>query len=161
MLGQESNLADMQSFDPEKYQSLTWMLENDITDVLFETFTATEDRFGQSVEVELKPSMNTSLRFTIATETEKKRHFIFFFSDGKAIDVTNENKAEYVKLYVQWRSVRGTEEQFAKFMKGFHEFLPAYLMSPFDAKELEVLLLVTSVLSLIVAIVPYRWSGGY
>ncbi len=46
--------------------------ENDITDVIDETFTTTEDRFGEMVTVELKPG-------------------------GKDIPVTQENKKDYVE----------------------------------------------------------------
>ena len=53
--------------------------ENDITDVIDETFTMTEDRFGELVTVDLKPN-------------------------GADFPVTEENKKEYVKC-VQWDSI--------------------------------------------------------
>lgn len=46
--------------------------ENDITDVIDETFTTTEDRFGELVTIELKPN-------------------------GADIPVSEENKKEYVE----------------------------------------------------------------
>ena len=49
--------------------------ENDITDVIDETFTTTEDRFGELVTIDLKPG-------------------------GKDIPVTEENKKDYVEYVV-------------------------------------------------------------
>lgn len=46
--------------------------DNDITDVIDETFTTTEDRFGELVTIELKPG-------------------------GEEVPVTEENKKEYVE----------------------------------------------------------------
>lgn len=53
---------------------INWCLyrENDITDVIDETFSTLEDRFGEMKTIELKPG-------------------------GEAIPVTEENKAEYVE----------------------------------------------------------------
>jgi len=62
----------MESVDAEIYRSLTWMLNNDVTDVIENTFSVEDDRFGEVVDVELKPG-------------------------GKDIDVTEENKKEYVE----------------------------------------------------------------
>lgn len=46
--------------------------ENDITDVLDNTFSAEDDRFGETVTIELKPG-------------------------GEEVAVTNDNKKEYVQ----------------------------------------------------------------
>jgi len=34
---------------------MTWILKNDITDVLDQTFVTTDERFGEDVTIELKP----------------------------------------------------------------------------------------------------------
>ena len=52
--------------------------------------------------------------------------------------VTEESKAEYVRLYVQWRLQRGTGAQFSALMKGFHELVPSSMLTEFNEKELEV-----------------------
>lgn len=51
---------------------LIFASENDITDVLDNTFSAEDDRFGETVTIDLKPG-------------------------GQDIAVTNENKKEYVQ----------------------------------------------------------------
>lgn len=65
-------LQDMEGVDAEFHRTLTWAMENDITDVIYSTFSVEDERFGEKVTVELKPG-------------------------GKDIEVTNENKKEYVE----------------------------------------------------------------
>ena len=69
-----------------------WILTNDITDVLDHTFCVEQDSFGKRVSHELKPG-------------------------GSEIAVTEQNKKEYVKLYVNWRFLRGIEAQFLSLSK--------------------------------------------
>ncbi|KAJ2161410.1 hypothetical protein GGF46_001505 [Coemansia sp. RSA 552] len=107
-------LEDMQSVDADIYRSLKWTLDNDITEMGF-TFTVDDDRFGERVEVELKP-------------------------DGKNIDVTEENKKEFVQLSVQYRVCDRIKEQFEAFQAGFHELIPEDLIQVFDERELELLI---------------------
>ncbi|KAJ8037541.1 E3 ubiquitin-protein ligase SMURF2 [Holothuria leucospilota] len=115
LLGKPVSLEDMESVDPDLYNSLHWMLKNDITDILENTFSVEHDSFGHLQCHELKPG-------------------------GRDVPVTEENKREYVKLYVQWRFLRGIEPQFLALQKGFHELIPSHLLKPFDERELELLI---------------------
>ncbi|GAA5945146.1 hypothetical protein JCM1841_001769 [Sporobolomyces salmonicolor] len=115
VLKKKITLADMESVDAELYRSLAWMLDNDITDVLEETFSTEDDRFGELVTVDLKPG-------------------------GRDEAVTNENKKEYVQLVVEWRIQRRVEEQFKAFLSGFNELIPQELINVFDERELELLI---------------------
>uniref|UniRef100_A0A7N6BC52 E3 ubiquitin-protein ligase n=1 Tax=Anabas testudineus TaxID=64144 RepID=A0A7N6BC52_ANATE len=66
-----------------------------------------------------------------------------FFSlkpGGGDIQVTEENKEEYIRLVAEWRLSRGVEEQTQAFFEGFNEVLPQQYLQYFDAKELEVML---------------------
>lgn len=65
-------LSDLESVDAELHRSMKWMLENDITDVIEETFSLQEERFGELVTIELKPG-------------------------GVDEEVTEENKQEFVE----------------------------------------------------------------
>lgn len=58
--------------------------------------------------------------------------------NGRDIQVTDENKKDYVRLYVNYRFKRGIEEQFKALQKGFNELVPHHLLQPFEEKELEV-----------------------
>ncbi|CAF91775.1 unnamed protein product, partial [Tetraodon nigroviridis] len=49
-----------------------------------------------------------------------------------------DTKKEYVRLYVNWRFLRGIEAQFLALQKGFNEVIPQHLLKAFDEKELEV-----------------------
>jgi E3 ubiquitin-protein ligase NEDD4 len=89
--------------------------EHDITDVLEETFSISEDRFGELVTIELEPN-------------------------GSNIPVTEENKTKYVDAVVHYRIVGRVKEQFASFMDGFSEVIPKTLIAVFDERELELLI---------------------
>ena len=54
--------------------------------------------------------------------------------------VTEENKKEYVKLYVTYRWCQGIEQQFLALQKGFHEVIPQHHLRPFDERELELVI---------------------
>ena len=89
--------------------------ENDITDIIFETFTTVEERFGEMVTIELKPG-------------------------GADITVTEDNKKEYVEHVIDYRISKRVKEQFEAFMSGFSELIPMDLITVFDERELELLI---------------------
>ncbi|KAI0035962.1 hypothetical protein K488DRAFT_76298 [Vararia minispora EC-137] len=115
ILKKKVTLSDLESVDAELYRGLTWMLENDITDVIDETFTTTEERFGELVTIELKPG-------------------------GEQVPVTEQNKKEYVDCVVEYRISKRVKEQFDAFMSGFSELIPQDLINVFDERELELLI---------------------
>lgn len=59
---------------------------------------------------------------------------------GANVVVTEDNKKEYVKLYVNYRFMRGIEQQFLSLQRGFAELIPSMLLRPFDERELELLI---------------------
>lgn len=93
ILGKAVSVKDMESLDPDYYKSLVWMLENDITDIITETFSVDNDKFG-------------------VVET------IDFIPNGRNIPVTEENKQEYVRLMVEWKLTGSVKEQLDEFLKG-------------------------------------------
>lgn len=115
MLGKDVFLKDIEAIDNEYYNSLVWMLNNDITDVMTETFSVSSENFGKQEIIDLKPN-------------------------GRDITVTEENKHEYVRLIVQYRLRASVEEQLDAFLKGFHDIIPSELISIFDEQELELLI---------------------
>ncbi|XP_054282243.1 E3 ubiquitin-protein ligase SMURF2-like [Macrosteles quadrilineatus] len=115
LLNKPITLEDIEGVDPELHRSLTWMLENDITGVIDTTFAVEVNSFGVLKVHELK-------------------------TGGKEIAVTEDNKKEYVKLYVNYRFMRGIEQQFLSLQKGFTEVVPAHLLRPFDERELELII---------------------
>ncbi|KAI6781818.1 uncharacterized protein J7T54_004984 [Emericellopsis cladophorae] len=115
ILGKSVSVKDMESFDPDYYKSLCWMLENDITDIITETFSVEDDEFGVTNVVDLKPG-------------------------GRDIPVTDENKQEYVKLVVEHKLLSSVKDQMEHFLKGFHDIIPSELISIFNEQELELLI---------------------
>ncbi|KAK7423120.1 NEDD4 E3 ubiquitin-protein ligase [Neonectria punicea] len=116
MLGKAVALADMEGVDADFHRSLQWMLDNDISGgILEQTFSTEDERFGVLTTEDLIP-------------------------DGRNIDVTNENKKEYVDLMVKWRIEKRIAEQFQAFKEGFQELIPHELINVFDERELELLI---------------------
>ncbi|KAI8891017.1 HECT-domain-containing protein [Backusella circina FSU 941] len=115
ILNKKVLVADMESVDADFHRSLKWILDNDITDVLDLTFSVDDDRFGEMVTVDLKP-------------------------EGRDIEVTEENKVEYVDLVTEWRIFKRVEEQFNAFKEGFNQLIPQDLINVFDERELELLI---------------------
>jgi len=59
---------------------------------------------------------------------------------GADVDVTEENKKEYVDHVVDYRISKRVKEQFDAFMSGFSELIPQDLITVFDERELELLI---------------------
>uniref|UniRef100_A0A672YY76 E3 ubiquitin-protein ligase n=1 Tax=Sphaeramia orbicularis TaxID=375764 RepID=A0A672YY76_9TELE len=100
MLGKQISLKDMESV-----VRLTLDLR----------FCIDEDNFGQTYQVDLKPS-------------------------GSDMVVTNENKKEYIDLVIQWRFVNRVQKQMNAFLEGFTELILIDLIKIFDENELELLM---------------------
>uniref|UniRef100_A0A672IZS1 E3 ubiquitin-protein ligase n=1 Tax=Salarias fasciatus TaxID=181472 RepID=A0A672IZS1_SALFA len=116
ILNKPLSLKDLESVDPEFYNSLIWIKDNDIEECGLEMFFCVDKEIlGEISTQELKPG-------------------------GGDIQVTEENKEEYIRLVAEWRLSRGVEEQTQAFFEGFNEVLPQQYLQYFDAKELEVML---------------------
>ncbi len=115
ILGKAVDYRDIEAVDPEYYKSLVWMLENDITDVMYLTFSVDAEDFGETKTIELKPG-------------------------GKDIAVTEENKVEYVRLVTEQRLTKSIRKQIDAFLEGFHDIIPVDLIRIFSEQELELLI---------------------
>ncbi|KAG0017461.1 hypothetical protein BGZ82_000756, partial [Podila clonocystis] len=115
ILGRPVDYRDVEAVDPEYYKSLVWMLENDITNIVDETFSVETDDFGTTKTVDLKPG-------------------------GRDIPVTEENKHEYVKYITEQKLTLAIKDQIHSFLQGFHEIIPSSLISIFNEQELELLI---------------------
>ena len=131
ILGRPVSIKDMETVDLDYYKSLLWMLENDISDIITETFSIENEAFGVTEIFDL-------------------------IEDGRNIPVTEENKHEYVQLVVEYRLTGSVKTQLEFFLngkqpywrmkvlanqcKGFHDIVPAELISIFNEQELELLI---------------------
>lgn len=115
ILGVKPTYHDIEAQDPDYYKSLKWMLENDITGVLDHNMSAEYGEFGVEKVMDLLPN-------------------------GRNIPVTEENKAEYVRLVTEVRMTKAIEKQIEAFKEGFHELIPREDVRIFNELELELLM---------------------
>ncbi|KAI9720525.1 MAG: hypothetical protein M1828_005609 [Chrysothrix sp. TS-e1954] len=115
ILGKAVSIKDMETVDLDYSKNMEWMLNNDITDIITETFSETQDKFGVEEVIDLLP-------------------------DGRNVAVTEENKHEYVRLVIEYRLTGSVKDQLESFLEGFHDIVPAELISVFDEGELELLI---------------------
>ena len=83
----------MDTLDLDYYKSLVWMLENDITDIITETFSVETDDFGDKKIIDLVP-------------------------EGHNVPVIEDNGHEYVRLLVEYRLLTSVREQMENFLVG-------------------------------------------
>lgn len=116
MLNKKLTMKDIESIDPEFYNSLVWIKDNNIDECGLEMwFSVDFEVLGQVIHHELKPS------------GDKER-------------VTETNKEQYLQMVTQWRMTRGIEEQTSAFLDGFNEVVPLEWLKYFDERELELML---------------------
>ncbi|MBN3298189.1 WWP2 ligase, partial [Amia calva] len=116
MLNKKPTLKDLESIDPEFFNSIMWVKENNLEECGVELY------FAQDMEILGKVSTH-----------ELK-------DDGENELVTEDNKEEYIRLLTDWRFTRGVEEQTKAFLDGFNEVVPLEWLRYFDEKELELML---------------------
>ncbi|KAH3899481.1 E3 ubiquitin-protein ligase TOM1 SCDLUD_004925 [Saccharomycodes ludwigii] len=115
LLDKPVSLKDMESVDPDYYKSLVWILENDITDVIEETFSVETDDYGEHNIIDLKPN-------------------------GHNIAVTEENKNEYVQKILSYKLQTSVQDQMNNFLFGFYSMVPKELITIFNEQEVELLM---------------------
>ncbi|CAK9298000.1 unnamed protein product [Gordionus sp. m RMFG-2023] len=120
ILGKKLGLKDLEDVDPEFYNSLIWIKENNIDECeLGVYFSADFEILGQVKSHELVP-------------------------DGANLKVTESNKQQYIGLMTDWRLDRGILAQFRSLASGFSEIVPPGWLHYFDERELQCLLCGTS-----------------
>ncbi|XP_018113416.1 NEDD4-like E3 ubiquitin-protein ligase WWP2 isoform X3 [Xenopus laevis] len=116
MLNKKPTLRDLESIDPEFYNSIMWIKDNNLEECDLELY------FVQDMEI-------------LGEVTSHKLK-----EGGENIRVTEENKEEFIGLLTDWRFTRGVEEQTNAFLEGFKEVVPLEWLRYFDEKELELML---------------------
>ena len=115
LLGIDINLSDLEVVDAAYYNSLKWMMENDITGVIEQTFVMEVEEFGKQQQIQL-------------------------VEDGINKTVTNGNKHEYVQLIVEQKLTHSISDQLSHFKMGFYEIIDKELIRIFNEQELELLI---------------------
>lgn len=89
---------DIAEFDPQLFTTLTNISRSDDVGNMDLTFSIAYDNYGMEEIVDLK-------------------------ENGRNVPVTNENKQEFVDLYVDWYLNRSIKEQFEPFYEGFYKVI--------------------------------------
>ncbi|RHY29940.1 hypothetical protein DYB32_009457 [Aphanomyces invadans] len=110
ILGVPLTLDDVESLDRTVYKGLVYLLEHDNAHELALTFSATETRGDDVVEVDL-------------------------VENGHLRPVTDANKADYVRLMVRYLMFGRIEAQLLALIQGVYDIVPPELVMPFDHKE--------------------------
>lgn len=112
--GEPMSFDDLKIVDPETHQSLQKMVEDDVSYYGL-TFSMDTDVFGETRSVE-------------------------FIEGGSEIEVTNDNKLEFIKLKTHYLLHGQIRAQLECLKYGFNELIPPSQIEFFTHKELEELL---------------------
>ena len=115
MLGWPITEDDVEFVDAQVAKSIKDIRECDDVSVLCLTMTTMVSVFGEMQEVELVPG-------------------------GANIDVTNDNRDEYLRLLMKHIMLNRVSEQTHEFLAGIYEVVPVQILSVFDFNELELLM---------------------
>jgi hypothetical protein len=109
-------LEDLKEIDVDIYKSLQMISTCDDASLVGCTFEISrKSMFGEIINTELKP-------------------------DGATIDVTNENRGEFIQLYVKHLLVDNVLKQYDAFRRGFQRVCDSKPFTFFRADELELLI---------------------
>ncbi|CAH1960706.1 unnamed protein product [Acanthoscelides obtectus] len=116
ILGIPVKYTDMESEDYSFYRGLIYLIENNINNLGLDlTFSTEISEFGVTETRDLIPN-------------------------GRHINVTEENKMEYVRLVCQMKMTGAIKQQLNSFLEGFYDIIPMRLISIFNEQELELLI---------------------
>jgi len=121
------SLSDISELSPRLAKSLQDLLdytEDDLEEVFCLNFSITESHFGEVISVPLK-------------------------NNGEEINVTQENKADYVKLYIDYILNTSCTKPFEAFKKGFLRVIGGGVLDLFHPQEL---------MGLVVGNQNYQWD---
>lgn len=105
---------ELKYLDKDLHTSLSWILNNDITGVIFENFSVSPG--NDLPEIPL-------------------------CAGGCDREVTEENKLEYVQLMIYWRTTYSVSSSLEPFLKGFHEIIPLTVLQQVEINRDELFLI--------------------
>lgn len=118
ILGQPVTLSDLEFFDPEVFQSLRWILENDVGCL--------------------------ALEFSVLRQRDDSNKSAFKIVDiipnGRHCAVTEDNKQQFVMRKLQYLLFDSVADQLHMFLRGIYEVVPQDLLLLLDAEEFDNLL---------------------
>ena len=115
ILAKSVKYTDMESEDYAFYKGLEFLITNKVEDLGYDLTFSTEIReFGVLEVRDLIPN-------------------------GRNVQVTEENKMDYIRLVCQMKMTGAIRKQLSAFLEGFYNVIPRRLISIFNEQELELL----------------------
>eukprot|EP01130_Rhizamoeba_saxonica_P013237 TRINITY_DN5622_c0_g1_i2.p1 TRINITY_DN5622_c0_g1~~TRINITY_DN5622_c0_g1_i2.p1 ORF type:complete len:738 (+),score=157.21 TRINITY_DN5622_c0_g1_i2:447-2660(+) len=116
ILGITPDIDDLEQMDILLYQNLSWINDNNINDADLElTFSTIDKSFGTTKSIPL-------------------------IEGGEDILVTEENKSEFLEMYVQFMFAKGIQQQVHHFLRGFHSIIPEDWIGVFNIFEMQLVI---------------------
>lgn len=109
----------------------------------FSDIEATEPEYGKILkQILITPLEHLMMDLTFSAEIQKfgRTEVMDLIPDGRNVAVTDENKAEYVRLVAHHRMTTAIRSQIDSFLTGFYDIVPPDLISIFSPAELELLI---------------------
>jgi hypothetical protein len=122
LLGFDPEMEDLETIDPVYAKSLKWILDNDITNVIDETFSAFRVLPGGGEEC-----IDLIVNGVVV-------------EGGRNMDVTNDNKFEYVQGMINFMLIGQVQYQMDEFCQGFYEIVSKQEIGLFSVEEFSQLL---------------------
>jgi hypothetical protein len=132
------NLDDLAELQPDLAKGFRELLSFDgnVEETFGQVFQMSYDFFGERRTIDLK-------------------------EDGANIAVTNDNRVEYVDLYVNYVMEKSVEVQFGSFERGFRKVCGGPSIDLFEAKELELLVCGSNTLNFEELRMGTKYDDGY
>jgi len=117
MLGIPLNYEDMEAFDPDYHRNLCYMLDHPLAESGLDHLTF----------------CSTSMYFDV-------EEVVDLLEDGRNVQVTDDNKLDYVNLVTAHRMTNAIKEQIQAFTEGFNDIVPREIIHLLNPSELELLI---------------------
>ena len=118
LLQVEPSLEDLKEIDIELYKNFCYILDTD--------------------EEDLEDKLDTN--FTVLTENNGEKNVLPLIENGEKIMINNENKKEYVELYIDWYFNKSIQDYYSSFEKGFNRVFDEDLLKILTPEELELII---------------------
>ena len=115
LLGRDMTLEHLKDFQPQMYKSFVQLLECEDASAAGLTFEVTRSSFGELVTEELKEG-------------------------GAETSVTNDNREEFVHLWIDYMLCKSVAEPFNAFARGFRKVCDSKIFEWFHPDEIELLI---------------------
>ncbi|KAA6364312.1 MAG: putative ubiquitin ligase E3A [Streblomastix strix] len=136
LLNIQPNLKDLEEVKPEVALSLKKLLEADDAQLFDLTFSITKKSFGQIINIDL-------------------------CANGSEIVVTNQNREQFVSLYIDWYFNKAIQPAFEQFKIGFNDTVGDLLHHIVSPSELQLLVIGQSALDFEELESTTQYDGGF